>query len=185
MLHPSVSRFMAELDAARLVRYDSNADQLFVWFGGHGVHVYDATGTEVDYWSCGDFAQNDASADDVAESMARRILGIDEILEQAEEAGYDLGKAAGSCVVDGNTPQESARRLLQGIEDGDPEVLDQLPGAPLSGEWAGALMPRDVLAWYELDEEHDAADDVLRAFEDGFGRGVVDEVVHSARAIVA
>lgn len=185
MLHPSVSRFMAELDGARLVRYDSSADQLLVWFGGHGVHVYDAAGTEVDYWTCGDFAQNDASADDVAESMARHMLNLDDVLERAEQEGHEHGVAAGSWVVDGNTSEESARRLLQGIEDGDPEVMDELPSAPLSGEYADGLLPRDVLGWYDLDEEHDAADDVLRAFEDGYSRGVVDEVVRSARAILA
>ncbi len=31
--------------------------------------------------------------------------------------------------------------------------------------------------------DDDAADDVLAAFEDGFGRGVVDEVVRSAESV--
>jgi len=40
------------------------------------------------------------------------------------------------------------------------------------------------LAWYDLDEQHGAADDVLRAFEDGFSRGVEVEAVRSATAFL-
>ncbi len=178
-------RLMAELDGARLVRYDSNAGTLLAWFGGHGVHVYDAAGTELDYWTCGDFSQDSADVAEVAESMARRILNLDEVVERAEEEGYEHGVTAGSWLLDGNSSADAARRLLRGIEDGDPEILDQLPASPLSGEYADGLLPRDVLAWYDLDEQHDAADDVLRAFEDGFSRGVKAEAVRSATALLA
>ncbi len=82
-------------------------------------------------------------------------------------------------------PPDAARRLLDGIADGDPLVLDELPCSPLSGEWADGLLPRDVLAEYGLDEEHDAADDVLSAFEAGYDRGVHDEATRSARALLA
>ena len=178
-------RLMAELDGARLVRYDANAGTLLAWFGGHGVHVYDAAGTELDYWTCGDFAENDADESAVVESMARHILCIDDVLERAEQEGHDHGVTAGSWLLDGNSSEDAARRLLRGIEDGDPEILDQLPASPLSGEYADNLLPRDVLAWYDLDEQHDAADDVLRAFEDGFSRGVEVEAVRSATAFLA
>jgi hypothetical protein len=109
----------------------------------------------------------------------------DEILTDAEQEGYDAGKAAGSWLLDGNSTTENARRLLQGIEDGDPEIMDELPSAPLSGEWADGLLPRDVLAWYDMDDNDDAADDVLSAFENGYSRGVMDEAVRSAQAIIA
>ncbi len=117
--------------------------------------------------------------------MARHILNVDEIIERAEQEGYAHGVTAGSWLLDGNSSEEAAHRLLRGIEDGDPEILDQLPAAPLSGEHADSLLPRDVLAWYDLDEQHDAADDVLRAFEDGFSRGVEVEAVRSATALLA
>ncbi len=178
-------RLMAALDGIKLARYDANAGALLAWFGGHGVHVYDATGTEVDYWSVGDFSQNDAEVAEVEESMARHILNLDEVVERAEQEGYDHGVAAGSWLFDGNRSEDAARRLLKGIEDGDPEILDQLPESPLSGEYADGLLPRDVLSWYDLDAEHDAADDVLRAFEDGFSRGVEAEAVRSATALLA
>jgi hypothetical protein len=72
----TAERLMAELDGARLVRYDT-AGLLLAWFGGHGVHVYDAAGVEVDYLSCGDFARNDADVDDVEAAVVRYITGAE------------------------------------------------------------------------------------------------------------
>lgn len=176
-------RLMAQLDGARLVRYDTSG-LLLAWFGGHGVHVFDAGGTEVDYWSCGDFAKNDASVEDVEQSMAGHLLDLDDVLERADVEGYEHGVAAGSWLVDGNTTPETARRLLAGVEDGDPMVMDALPSCPLSGEWADDLRPRDVLAMFELDEEHEAASDVLDAFEVGYQRGVQNEAVRATRGLL-
>jgi hypothetical protein len=39
-------RLMAQLDGAQLVKYDADGF-LFAWYGGLGVHVYDAAGDEV------------------------------------------------------------------------------------------------------------------------------------------
>lgn len=108
----------------------------------------------------------------------------DAIIEAARVAGYEHGKAAGSWVIDGNTSEDTARYILAGIEDGDPAVLDALPSSPLSGEWADCLLPRDVLSSLDVDEDDDAADDILSAFEDGFSSGVEDEVVRSASAVL-
>lgn len=176
-------RLLAALDGARLVRYDT-AGLLYVWHGAHGVHTYDAAGQEVDYYSVGSFADDAATLEEVEESIARRLLNLDEIIERAEQDGYDRGKAAGSWLLDGNSTEDTARRLLEGIEGGDPEIMDALPSAPLSGEWADSLTPAEVLGWYDLDEEHDAADEILRAFEDGYSRGVQDEAVRSARVLL-
>lgn len=176
-------RLMAALDGARLVKYDT-AGVLYAWFGGSGVNVYDASGTEIDYWSISTEDGRCPSSEEIAESMARHLLDLDEVLERAEQAGYEAGKAAGSWLLDGNSTEDAARRLLDGIEDGDPAIMDALPCLPFSGEWADGLLSRDLLAEYDLDEEHDAADDVLRAFENAYLRGVVDEAVRSARALL-
>jgi hypothetical protein len=104
---------------------------------------------------------------------------------QAEVDGYEAGRAAGTWVIDGNTSTLTAKWLLEGIEAGDPEVYDQLPGSPLSGEWADAPLPRDILEGFGMSEDDDAADDVLGAFESGFSRGVEDEVVRAARIQLA
>lgn len=101
------------------------------------------------------------------------------IIADASKEGYERGEAAGSWVIDGNTTDEATRRILRGIADGDPAVMDSLP---LSGEWADGLLPGDVLAWYDLGGNDDGADDVLTAFEEGFSRGVADEVARAACA---
>jgi hypothetical protein len=72
--HYPGERLMAALDGARLVRYDADG-YLLAWFGGHGVHVYDAAGEEVHYWSCGDFSHNDADVADVEASIAAYLRG--------------------------------------------------------------------------------------------------------------
>lgn len=46
------------------------------------------------------------------------------VVARAEELGRDAGKAAASQVFDGSTPDEAYQRVLRGIEDGDPVVLD-------------------------------------------------------------
>lgn len=105
-------------------------------------------------------------------------------IERAEREGKQHGQAAGSWVIDGNTSEQTARAILAGIRDGDPEVLDSLPSAPLSGEWADGLLPRDVLGWYGMDEDDPAADDVLTTFETAYADGMIEEVTRAARAIV-
>lgn len=75
-------------------------------------------------------------------------------MSKAERRGYEDGQAAGSWVFDGNTARQTFARILQGIEDGDPEVLDMLPSAPAGSSDAYAL---------------------------AFARGVEDEVTSAAR----
>jgi Domain of unknown function (DUF4314) len=48
------------------------------------------------------------------------------LVAKAEQLGRDAGKAAASQVFDGNTPEEEYQRVLRGIADGDPAVLDTM-----------------------------------------------------------
>lgn len=107
-----------------------------------------------------------------------------DVCEVAHKFGHRAGVAAGSWIIDGNTDEETATWYLFGIESGDPEVLDSLPSCPLSGEWAGSLLPADVLAEHGIRENDPVSDDVLSAFEDGYSAGVVEEVERAARAIL-
>lgn len=66
-------RLAAALDRARWVEYDPDGFVL-AWFGGHGIHVYDLAGNEVDYLTVGDFSRNDAAHDEVTEAMAHYRL---------------------------------------------------------------------------------------------------------------
>ena len=46
------------------------------------------------------------------------------LVAKAEELGREAGKTAAGWVFDGNTPEETYQRVLRGIEEGDPAVLD-------------------------------------------------------------
>ncbi len=102
--------------------------------------------------------------------------------EEAYKAGKELGEAAGSWIIDGNTSDETARYLLKGITDGDPAVLDQHgPRSPLSGEWAGESIP-ELSDQYGIDLTDD---DEATRFEEGYDTGYWDTVERDARAIAA
>lgn len=58
-------------------------------------------------------------------------------IEQAAQLGHERGLHAASWVFDGNTPIEMYRRVLKGIREGDPEILDGFNTNWLSGEHAG------------------------------------------------
>lgn len=71
----TVAQLMANLNEARWVRYDDGSDEILAWFGGHGIHVYNANGTEVQFFNVGDFSKNDASLEAVKEAMNDYIRG--------------------------------------------------------------------------------------------------------------
>jgi hypothetical protein len=105
----------------------------------------------------------------------------DDLITSAYKMGYDHGTSAASWVTDGNTSEPTYRQLAQGLADGDPEVLDSLPSAPLSGEWADDPTPSSVLADLEVDPADDGADDLLWSYEEGFSSGVTDEITRVCR----
>ena len=45
----------------------------FAWFGGHGVHVYDRSGKEIDYFSVGDFKVPEATLGEVKRAVDARV----------------------------------------------------------------------------------------------------------------
>jgi bacterioferritin (cytochrome b1) len=45
----------------------------FAWFGGHGVHVYDRSGKEIDFFSVGDFAKTDATLAEVKRAVEAKV----------------------------------------------------------------------------------------------------------------
>jgi hypothetical protein len=65
------------IEGARIVRRDIPNAIVLAWFGGHGVHAYDAHGTEIAFWNVGDFEQEDADEEDVRQSMREHILAQD------------------------------------------------------------------------------------------------------------
>ena len=93
--------------------------------------------------------------------------------------GLAQGRNHGAYVIDGNTSAAEARRILQGIEDCDPAVMDMEPN-PLSGEWAGESMA-EILGTFDSPEDEDAA---ANAYSDGFTEGYWAEVQDAAEAIL-
>ena len=101
--------------------------------------------------------------------------------------GHADGRAAGSWVIDGNTPDETCARILCGLEEGDPKILDALPELRL-GEWADTPTFGDILAeeGIDLGDDLDAADaiedDLWLAYSDAWYAGVVEQAEFDCRA---
>ena len=86
------------------------------------------------------------------------------IASDAENLGRDAGKAAASWMFDGNTPEDTYRAVLRGIEDGDPVILDAYPAPGLSagGGYTEADLARDL----GLDGEDQLLPDAATAYLD-------------------
>lgn len=88
--------------------------------------------------------------------------------------GEGSGRAAGSWAAPGDPI--TAQAILDGYDDGDPEVMDMCP-SPLSGEWAGGSLT-------ELGLEN-APEELLSRYEEAYSDGFWAEVISSAQYQVA
>lgn len=109
-------------------------------------------------------------------------MDITSIINRAQALGAEHGRNAGSWVIDGNTTDVYARAIVQGYEDGDPQVMEMMP-APLSGEWADSMTPDRLLRelGYRHDGDIDMEPDICGAYELAFERGFWDQVSTDAR----
>jgi hypothetical protein len=102
---------------------------------------------------------------------------------RAEALGREHGQAAASWVTDGNTDQATYARLLRGITDGDPEVLDSIRTPDLSGEYADDYSEADMLAdagWVPHDGTA-LADDLAAIYLDTVSAAFWAEVERACR----
>lgn len=97
------------------------------------------------------------------------------VFRTARDIGTEHGKAAAGWVFDGNTGTDTYRRILAGIEDGDPEVMDEIPDSDLSGEWADGYT-LDLLAGDVGMDPDDDLDSVIWEYEAAFRDGVCEEL---------
>jgi hypothetical protein len=131
--------------------------------------------------------------------------------EKAEQYAHDRGgrdgenaaewyvqDAFGGRVTSPAAALHSARRIIVGIGDGDPEVMDALPAPDLSGEWADGTSSRDLIAdsisatgvdnlkharlWLAMEQD---GEDFCIAYEEGFTDAVGEAVEKAAREHVA
>lgn len=86
-----------------------------------------------------------------------------ERIAEAKRRGKDAGKSAATWTRDGNTSDETVRRVRQGFADGDPAVYDMFRCPDLSGEYAGESMGEII---GDLLQDDDADDDVANAYND-------------------
>ena len=79
----------------------------------------------------------DRSRDLLILQAGRRLTEVPPpLVARAAELGRDAGKTAAAWVFDGNTPGEAYQRVLRGIDEGDPAVLDAIE-PPAIGPGAG------------------------------------------------
>lgn len=114
--------------------------------------------------------------DDVAETLATRLqYGLDE----ASNRGTLEGAAAASWV---DVNEESAPIILAGIADVDPEIMDDLPTADLSGQIADVTTVADLLADADLsgiDVGSDIAQQLADAYEAAFTSAVEEKLTEA------
>lgn len=103
----------------------------------------------------------------------------DRLAARAAELGRDAGKEAATWVFDGNTPDEAYRRVLRGIEDGDPAVLDATE-PPAIGPAAGYDQD-DLARDLGLEPDDPALQDAVPAYADAFAGSFWTEVERAAR----
>ena len=102
-------------------------------------------------------------------------------LNRVAAAGAEHGNAAGSWVIDGNTDADTARRIIVGYEDGDPQYTDQAP-APLSGEWADGPTPQDLQRRFDLSD--DLLDEACTVYEGAYYEAYWSRVIADAKAVI-
>lgn len=96
-------------------------------------------------------------------------------MDNAREIGTDHGRTAASWVFDGNTDRETYETFRRGMEDGDPEILDRIPAADLSGQWAEGYTVADLMADC-CGGNTDDPDEIIAAYEDAFTAAATAEV---------
>ena len=103
----------------------------------------------------------------------------DPLAARAAELGRAAGQAAATWVFDGNTPDEAYRRVLRGIEDGDPAVLDAIE-PPAIGPAAGYDQD-DLARDLGLEPADPALPGAVVAYADAFTASFWTEVERAAR----
>jgi len=97
------------------------------------------------------------------------------------ERGREDGRNAASWMIDGNTPEPFMflSKILTGIEEGDPEILDSLPEPRVGGEFADdpnwEQICQDVVGHYGDDGEEDLFAVYTESFHDGVHSWIVEQ----------
>jgi hypothetical protein len=119
----------------------------------------------------------------------REIEDAEWIAERARIIGTEHGRIAAGWweqnAIGGRATRVdrlAVQRIIDGIEDGDPEILDSIPHANLSGEWADGYSSQDL-----QDELGYSSDDCWECdeYELAFNDAVESEVSRLCREYLA
>ena len=88
-------------------------------------------------------------------------------IAQAKRDGRAAGLNAAAWCIDGNTSDATCKAIADGLDSGDPAILDRFNVPNLSGEWADSPTPHSLASEYGIDAERraDALDEVCSAWE--------------------
>ena len=103
----------------------------------------------------------------------------DPLVNRAGELGREAGRAAATWVFDGSTPEEAYQRVLRGIDEGDPAVLDAIE-PPAIGPAAG-YDEDDLARDLGIKPEDRALPRTVSAYADAFTGGFWQETERAAR----
>jgi hypothetical protein len=129
-------------------------------------------------------------ANEIGDKMDSIItVDVADAIKRAEQLGTEHGSARGSWVIDANCSNRFCDKVIDGYENGDPEVMDLCP-APLSGEWADDLTPESLCRALGFTDEQvgdiewqsDAGDFIVQSYEAAFDAAWWDTVIQAAYA---
>ena len=102
-----------------------------------------------------------------------------EKLENAamHKRGFDDGENAAAWLVDGNTEQpfEFLTKLIKGLEDGDPAIIDQLPEPRVGGEFADDPTWEQICI-EEVERYEDSEEELFAVYNEAFHEGVEAQI---------
>ncbi len=107
-----------------------------------------------------------------------------DLLHNARIAGMQLGDSVAGWYFDSTTPgREDFLKVLKGIEDVDPEILDTFNDRPLSGEYAGDMTPQQLYADLEMTDRQIElyGDEICTQYEDGYHEAYENAIVNTCR----
>lgn len=112
-----------------------------------------------------------------------------EVEQSARDMGWEAGKAAAQWLSIDSMSEAIAIKV--GIDDDDPELLESLPKADLSGQWAGdttcrsireeILGNRDDLSLYAIETLESLIND---EYTEAFSFAVVETIGERARKYI-
>jgi len=99
---------------------------------------------------------------------------IRDILKKARNDGGFNGANSAMWYWDSTYPKvEDFKKVLKGIREGDPEIMDTFMDADLSGQHADGVTPKQLFEEFEMSDKQIEryGDEVLTEWENGFNSG--------------